>query len=113
MLKTAVIDRCYRKIFSGPAQVRLVDRPLPDALARGGEDGVADGRWHHRVGRFAQAGRRVGALDEMNSDPRRRGVDAEQREVVEVALHGPALLEGHFLQPDGAQPVVDRTLDLV
>jgi len=66
----------------------IADRQMPDALAGGGEDSIAQGRRERRQPRLADpAGRDVNAVgDDPDMRDRRRFVDAEDLEAVEIVL---------------------------
>ncbi|GCC47555.1 hypothetical protein chiPu_0031621, partial [Chiloscyllium punctatum] len=92
----------------------LADRQGADALAGGGEDRVDQRRRKRRNAGFADAARRrvgAGRHDEDVGD-RRRLVDPDHREVVEIALLYLAVLEADLAVFGEAQPHDRSAFDL-
>lgn len=73
-----------------------------DALASGGEDGVAYGWQDWRKRGFAEPRRRVVGLQEVNFDFGRHFIDAHGRIFVEIALHGTPAVDSDLVAHDRA-----------
>ena len=89
------------------------ERHLTDPHARGGEDGVGDGRYRRRQRRFAQARRIVVRLQEFHFDRRRNLRHARRLVVVEVALDDAALVDRDLPRHHVAHRLDERALNQV
>jgi hypothetical protein len=78
------------------------ERQGTDPLARDGKNGVADSRENRRQCGFAEAGRWIVGLEEMDFDFGRHLVHAHRRIFVEIALDGAATVNRDFVRHDGA-----------
>ena len=89
------------------------DRQRPDSFAGYRKDRVANRGRNWRQCRFAETGRRIVGLQEMNFDFRRGLRDTNGLILMEVALDGPSLIERDFPIHHVAQALNNRALDLV
>ena len=78
------------------------ERQGADTFAGDGENGVADGWKNRREGGFAEAGRGIVGLQEMDFDFRGHLIHADGRIFVEVALEGAAAVDGDLVGHDVA-----------
>src|SRR6266480_1583282 len=93
-------EACVPPALSLSSQL-VADRQPPNALAGGREDRVAESRGEGRQPRLADAARRH--IDPVRDDPdmsnRRRLVDAQELEAVEVVLLHASILEADLAVP--------------
>src|SRR5271166_5641180 len=93
-------------------QLLHFDGQSADALARGGEDGVAKGWNDGWKSRLAETGRLMVGRDKMHVD-RRRLIHAQRFHGVEIRLHDAAAIDRDRLAERGAEPVESRALCLI
>src|SRR5215831_11867797 len=104
---TPMISARSECIVSSSSRTELVlERQLPDALARRGKHRVRDrGRRDGRAG-FADSAGRFEITDQMDLDVRRL-VDSHHANVVKVGLLDPAVLERYATPESAADPEDD------
>src|SRR6185369_17433883 len=101
----AVATRVF-SAFLGDLQ-SCADRKIPHALAAGCKNGIGQRGRRRRQADLARTGRVALTVDDCNFDVRGIG-DAQQRVVVEVALHHLTFLDGDLQVARGAD-AVDRS----
>src|SRR5689334_18994057 len=89
-MRSLVAQRSAKGVVNGN---RRANRKPPNALARGGEDGVRDRQGDRREGRLTQSRWRISAWDEMHLDGWHL-VQPQLRVIVKVALLDRPIREG-------------------
>src|SRR5215831_16032889 len=99
-------------IVSSSSRLELVlERQLPDTLARRGKNRVSQRGARDGGARLADAPGRFEVAHQVNFDLRRL-VDPQHAKVVEIGLLDPAVLERHFAPQGAADSEDDSSLDL-
>src|SRR5260370_333772 len=97
--------------MAGLGKIFGSNRKTPQALSGRGENGVTNGRRHHRQSRLADAGRLL--LAHHHVDFRLRSfAHARHFVIVEIGLLDAAILDGNGIVQSGGETVDGRTLDL-
>src|SRR5712672_3968474 len=97
----------------GPRIALLGQGKRANAFAGQREESIANGGQHGRQSRFAQSGRRIVGLQEMNFDFRRSLRQAHWRILMEIALYRAAALDGDFIAHQVTEPFDHAALDFI